>query len=231
MTISRQAVNVPILSSNNIGSFPSGTQGRLILNGQVFFIASGYASGLSITTLGNSIANASFTIVGTYNGTIITEVIAGPSTIANASYTNNLFHTIISIDISIPATSGFTIGSNYNVAVVLQDNANRISEFKPNYSVLFNSISASGPWAAGGAIIYGVANTVPTSLQVTNLTYASRPSNYFSLQTTGIGLASFTNVQLINGVNIQTTYPYAALIVYLAKGVNTSPVFIEVSQS
>jgi hypothetical protein len=240
MTIFRQAVNIPTVASSvaNIGTFAIGALGKLVLNGpiasgvtgQVSFINSGYASSLSFTSAGN-ISTANFTIVGTYNGTIITETIAGPN--ANAVYTNNLFHTIISINISIAAVAAFTIGSNYNVAVVLHDGNSKISNFQSNYTynVLLNSISAAGQWAAGGAIIYGVTNAAPTSLQVATLTYATRPSNYFSLPVTGAALAAITQLQLNNGVINQTTYPYAAVIVYLAAGINTTPTFIEISQS
>jgi hypothetical protein len=239
MTIFRQAVNVPTVASSvaNIGTFGIGAVGRLVLNGsqanitgQVSFINNGYASGLSFTSAGNILA-ASFTIVGTYNGTIITETIAGPN--ANTVYTNNLFHTIISVNISIAATAAFTIGSNYNVAVVLTDGNSRMGDSHSNYtySVLLNSLTAAGAWAAGGAIIYGVANIAPASLQVATLAYATRPSNYFSLPVTGAALGGFTQLQLNNGVITQTTYPYAAVIVYLAAGINTTPTFIEVSQS
>lgn len=240
MTIFRQAVNIPTVASSvaNIGTFGIGAVGRLVLNGpiasgvsgQVSFINNGYASGLSFTSAGN-ISAASFTIVGTYNGTIITETIVGPN--AATVYTNNLFHTIISVNISIVAIAAFTIGSNYNVAVVLQDGNSRMGDSHSNYtySVLLNSLTAAGAWAAGGAIIYGVVNTAPSSLQVATLAYATRPSNYFSLPVTGAALGGFTQLQLNNGVITQTTYPYAAVIVYLAAGINTTPTFIEISQS
>ncbi len=240
MTIFRQAVNIPTALSSvaNIGTFAIGTVGRLVLNGpitsgtigQVSFINNGYASGLSFTSAGN-ISAASFTIVGTYNGTIITEIIIGPN--ANTIYTNNLFHTIISVNISIAAVAAFTIGSNYNVAVVLQDGNSKMgnSHSNYNYSVLVNSLTAVGQFAAGGAIIYGVANAAPTLLQATSLTYATRPSNYFSLPVTGAALAAITQVQLNNGIIVQTTYPYAAVIVYLSAGINTTPVYIEIAQS
>ena len=240
MTIFRQAANIPTVASSvaNIGTFAIGATGKLILNGpissgttgQVSIISNGYASGLSFASVGN-ISAASFTIVGTFNGAIITESIVGPN--ANTVYTNNLFHTVISININIAATAVFTIGSNYNVAVVLQDGNSRMGDSHSNYtySVLLNSITAAAQWAAGGAIIYGVANTIPVSLQATTLAYAARPSNYFSLPVTGAALAAITQAQLNNGVITQTTYPYAAVIVYLAAGINTTPVSIEITQS
>jgi hypothetical protein len=170
--------------------------------------------------------------VGTYNGLIIQESLAGPNN--NTVYTNNLFHTIISIS----ATGGgvanaFTIGSNYNIAVVLPDGNSKAGFTHPNYtySILLNSLTAGGQWAAGNAIIYGVSNNAPVSLQASNLTYANRPSNYFALPVTGAALAAITQAQLNNGIIVQTTYPYAAVIVYLAAGINTTPVYIEISQS
>lgn len=240
MTIFRQVANIPTVASSvaNIGTFAIGVTGKLVLNGpiasgttgQVSFINNGYASGLSFASLGN-ISAASFTIVGTYNGAIVTEIIVGPN--ANTVYTNNLFHSIISINISIAATAAFNIGSNYNVAVVLQDGNSRMGDSHSNYtySVLLNSIAAAGQWAAGSAIIYGVSNTAPALLQVSSLTYATRGTNYFSLPVTGAALAAITQVQLNNGIITQTTYPYSAVIVCLLGGINATPAFIEISQS
>ena len=246
MTIFRQAVNIPTVASSiaNIGTYnglippaPGGSikltlNGLLVgVTGQVSFINSGYASGLSFTSVLNR-ATSTFTIVGTYNEKIITETIVGPNN--NTVYSNNLFHTIVSISaIGTGVANAFTIGSNYNVAIVLTDGNSKMgdSHSNYNYSVLLNSLTAAGAWAAGGAIIYGVVNTAPASLQANTLTYAARPSNYFSLPVTGAALAAITQAQLNNGITVQTTYPYAAVIVYLAAGVNTTPTFIEVTQS
>lgn len=240
MTIFRQAVNIPTVASSvaNIGTYANvAAAQKLILNGllvgvtgQVSFINMGYASGLSITS-GANISGVTFTIVGTYNGLIIQESMAGPNT--NTVYTNNLFHTIISISVNGAVANAFTIGSNYNVAVVLPDGNSRMGQSHPNYtySILLNSITAGGQWAAGSAIIYGVSNIAPISLQATSLTYANRASNYFSLPVTGAALAAITQAQLNNGILTQTTYPYAAVIVYLAAGINTTPVYIEITQS
>jgi len=240
MTIFRQAVNIPTVASStaNIGTYANvaGAQ-KLILNGslvgitgQVSFINMGYASGLSVTS-GSNISGVTFIIVGTYNGLIVQESLVGPN--ANTVYTNNLFHTIISISVNGAIANAFTIGSNYNIAVVLTDGNSRMGDSHANYtySILLNSITAGGQWAAGSAIIYGVCNTAPTLLQATNLTYANRASNYFALPVTGAALAAITQAQLNNGILTQTTYPYAAVIVYLAAGINTTPVYIEITQS
>lgn len=240
MTIFRQAVNIPTVASSaaNIGTYANvAAAQKLILNGslvsvtgQVSFINMGYASGLSITS-GSNISGVTFTIVGTYNGLIIQESLVGPN--ANTVYTNNLFHTIISISVNGVVANAFTIGSNYNIAIVLTDGNSRMGESHPNYtySILLNSITAGGQWAAGSAIIYGVSNIAPISLQASSLTYANRASNYFALPVTGAALAAITQAQLNNGILTQTTYPYAAVIVYLAAGINTTPVYIEITQS
>jgi hypothetical protein len=243
MSIFRQAVNIPTVASSsaNIGTFPGATAGELTLNGslvgvngQVSFVNMGYASSITISKgAGLSLATLTFTVVGTYNQVIVTENINGPA--ANASVnTDNLFHTIISISISASTLQTFNIGSNYNIAVVLPDGNSKAGLTHPNYtySVLLNSLTAAaGQWAAGNAIIYGVSNNAPVSLRATSLTYANRPSNYFSLPVTGAALAAITQAQLQNGIIVQTTYPYAAVIVYLAAGINTTPVYIEISQS
>lgn len=246
MTIFRQAVNIPTVASSvaNIGTYNAlippvpGASIKLTLNGslvgttgQVSFISSGYASGVSFTS-GLNVSTSTFTIVGTYNGLIIQESLVGPN--AGTVYTNNLFHTIISISANgAGVANAFTIGSNYNVAVVLPDGNSRMGQSHPNYtySILLNSITAGGQWAAGSAIIYGVSNIAPISLQTTSLTYANRASNYFALPVTGAALAAITQAQLNNGILTQTTYPYAAVIVYLAAGINTTPVYIEITQS
>ncbi len=240
MSIFRQAANIPTVASSsaNIGTYAAvAAAGKLTLNGsrvgvngQVSFINIGYASGLSITST-EDISAATFTIVGTYNGLIIQESLVGPND--ETVYTNNLFHTIISISVNDAIAEAFTIGSNYNIAVVLPDGNSKAGFTHPNYtySILLNSLTAATYWAAGEAIIYGVSNTAPVSLQAANLTYANRPSNYFSLPVTGAALANITQAQLNNGIIVQTTYPYAAVIVYLAQGVNDTPVYIEISQS
>jgi len=243
MAIFKQTANIPTVASSvaNIGIFAGlvppvpGASISLTLNGsmsggagQVSFISSGYASGLSISSLLNVSASV-FTVIGTFNDTIITEMIVGPN--GNTVYTNNLFHTVTSISATGGGVaSAFTIGSNCNIAVMLPDNG-RIGYSNYNYSVLLNSLTAAGVWAAGGAIIYGISGIIPSSLKVTNLTYTTRDSNYFSIPVTGAALAGFTQLQLNNGVNVQTNYPYGAVIVYLAVGINTTPVFIEISQT
>lgn len=243
MSIFRQTANIPVVSNNNIGSYPIGTfPGTLILNGsfiniprQASFINNGYASGLSFTSAGN-LSAYTFIVTGTFNGSVVQENITGPN--ANTVYTTNIFHTINSVILvnqagNIPVTSAFTIGSNYNIAVILYDGNSKGGLTHPNYtySILLNSLTAAGQWAAGSAIIYGISNNAPVSLQVANLTYATRLNNYFSLPVTGAALAAITQAQLNNGLIIQTTYPYAAIVVYLAAGINTTPAYIEITQS
>ena len=249
MSIFRQAVNIPVISTNNIANWPANAStgggipaGQSIMNGtavssvtnQVSFITSGYASGLSFTSTAD-LSSYVFTIVGTYNGNTITESVVGPKN--NTVASNNLFHTVVSIilNVSLPATivNAFSIGSNYNVAVVLLDRNSSSTVTHPNYtySVILNSLTATGQLAAGNAIIYGVSNTAPTSLQVSNLTYTTRPNNYFSLPVTGAALSPITQAQLNNGIITQTTYLYAAIVVYLTPTANTAPLYIEITQS
>ena len=240
MTIFRQSVFIPtvVSSAANIATFANAAAGKLTLNGsivssvtgQVSFINSGYASGLSFTS-GANISAASFTIVGICNGLIITETIAGPN--INTVYTNNLFHTIISISVNAVIANAFTIGSNYNIAVVLTDGNSKMgkSHSNYNYNILLNSITAGGQWAAGSAMIYGVASISPTLLQASTLVNANKPSNYFALPISGAAPVAISQLQLNNGFAVQSTYPFAAIIVYLSAGINTTPVFIEISQS
>ncbi len=245
MTILKQTANISTFVSNSIslGVFNGGViipvgksvklnlNGRLVSSsGQVSFVQMGYASNISFEAAFNLTANV-FTVVGTFNGQIIRENIIGPN--GNTVYTNNLFHTIISVNVSgipIAPTVQFAIGCNQSTAVVLEPN---VDAFKSNltYSVLISSIGAAAAWAAGGAIIYGVTGDTPTSLQISSLTYATRSNNYFSLPVSGAALTGFTVAQLNNGINIQTNYPYVAVIVYLAPGTVVNTSFIEIAQS
>jgi len=237
MSVFRQAASIPTAASSvaNIATGKLPVVGnKIVLNGpmvsvtgQVSFINNGYASGISITSAAN-ISTATFTINGIYNGTLITENIAGPN---NAIvYTNNLFHTIISITVAGLGIGAFTIGSNYNVAVMLMgDNPVAAKLPKSNsYNILLNSRTALANWAAGSAVIYGVANKAPTSLQVNALTYIPTYNNLVPLFG---ATAVITQAQLNAGVITQTTYPFAAVMVYLSAGINTTPTFIEITQS
>ena len=238
MSIFRQSATIPTALSS-VANITTGTLpvigNKIVLNGlmassltgQVSFINSGYASGISISSTAN-ISTATFTIVGTYNGATITETVTGPN--ATTVYTNNLFHTIISINATGPGVGAFTIGSNYNVAVMLiGDNPVAAKLPKTNgYNILLNSRTATGNWVAGTAVVYGLTGQLSVSLQASALVNTTTYSNYFAL----FGATAITTVaQLNTGVITQTTYPFAAVIVYLAAGINTTPVFVEITQS
>jgi hypothetical protein len=230
MSIFKTSVNLEPYGENALSNIATGTlpviDSTIVLNGsmvssatgQVSFIDSKYASGLSFTS-DVDMSAATFTIVGSYNGLLITESVKGPN--VNTVHTNNLFHTIISISININwgvAAGTFTIGSNYNIAIVAENlNGTRNYICSPyTYNILI-----AGPAWAGGNEIYGVSKASPTSLQVSSLTSLTRFNNYFPLSIT----------QSADFKICRATYPYAAVIVYLAARTNASPVFIEISQS
>ena len=117
MSVFRQTANIPASSNDNIGNYISGaTAGQLVLagdavapDGNVYF--DGYSSAITITTDGNIAAD--FTIIGTYRGQVITEIIT-KDIITDTVSSNYLFDSITSISLSDTVTFAFTIGSNYN---------------------------------------------------------------------------------------------------------------------
>jgi hypothetical protein len=242
MTIFRQAVNIPTVASSiaNIGSYNAlippvpGASIKLTLNGpivgitgQVSFISEGYASGLSFSSALN-VSISTFTIIGTYNGLIIQESLVGPNN--STVYTNNLFHTILSISATgAGVANAFTIGSNYNVAIVLPSGNSNTGLTHPNYtySVLLNSRTAGGNWAANNAMIYGITGSIPSQLQNNILTNIPSDNRYYALY----GQNIITQATLNSGIIVQSTYPFVAMMVYLASGINTTPVYIEITQS
>jgi hypothetical protein len=240
MSIFRQAVNIPTVASSvgAIGSYTGATAtGNLTLNGArvsvdgtIKFSLMGFASSVTITKGGGiSLANITFTITGIFAGNLIVESILGPANNTSVT-TNNLFETIIGINIGASTVQTFTIDSNVNTAVMLIGN-NPVAAKLPKsntYSILLNSRAAAGNWAAGSAIIYGVADTAPTLLQANALVNITTYNNFYALFGAS---AVITQAQLNSGVITQTTYPFAAVIVYLAAGINTTPAFIEITQS
>ena len=235
MSIFRKSVNIPIATTISIGGYGAGVPvGRLVLNGPIVspngtvsFIDKGYASSVTIQSAGN-VSGINFTIVGTgNNGVNITEVIVGAN--ANSVFTNNLFETVLSItiDAAPPGGVGFAIGSNANVAIVL-NGYNTGASNNVRYSMLGNSLTAAGAWAAGGLIIYGVAGNTPSLLTRAKLAHATRSNNYKALNDPA---AATTQVNLNAGLVTQTTYPFGAVVVAILNGVNTTPAFVEITQS
>ncbi len=237
MGVFRKSVNIPIATTTSIGQYGAAVPvGKLVLNGLVVspdgtvsFISKGYASSITIQSAGN-VSNINFTIVGTgNNGVSITEVIVGANN--NSVYTNNLFETVLSITINNPPPggTGFAIGSNHDVAIVVNGyNTSAGNNINVNYSALVNSLTAAGQWAAGGLIIYGVASNIPSLFTRTNLAHATRPNSYKALNDPA---AVTTQANLNAGFITQTTYPFTAIVVTILNGVNTTPAFVEISQS
>lgn len=237
MTIFKKSAFIPTVAASvgSIGKYTSAASaGPLVLNGtlvnatgEVSFVQNGYSSSVSITC-GFNISVLNFTIIGTFAGMLISEVITAPN--ANTVTTNNLFDSVTSIIISGVTIRAFTIDSNVNTAVILNNNFLSSSNKTSNsiYSILLNSRTAAGNWAAGSAVIYGVADTVPTLLQANALVNITTYNNFFALFGAS---AVITQAQLNSGTITQTTYPYTAIIVYLAAGINTTPAFIEITQS
>jgi hypothetical protein len=237
MSIFRKSANIPAATTTSIGGYGAAVPvGRLVLNGPIVsqygtvsFISNGYASSVTIQSAGN-VSGINFTIVGTgNNGVNITEVIVGAN--ANSVFTNNLFETVLSItiDAAPPGGTGFAIGSNANVAIVLNGyNTGASNNVNVNYSTLVNSLTAAGQWAAGGLIIYGVAGNTPSLITRTNLAHATRANNYKALNDPA---AATTQANLNAGLITQTTYPFGAVVIAILNGVNTTPAFVEITQS
>lgn len=236
MSVFRKSANIPAATTTSIGVYGAAVPvGRLVLNGPIVspngtvsFINSGYASSVTIQSAGD-VSGINFTIVGTgNNGTNITEVIVGAN--ANSVFTNNLFENVLSITINAapPGGVGFAIGSNTNVAIVFNGyNTGAGNNVNVNYSMLVNSLTAAGQWAAGGLILYGVAANTPSLLTRTKLAHATRSNNYKALNDPA---AATAQANLNAGVITQTTYPFAGVVVAILNGVNTTPAFVEITQ-
>lgn len=232
MSVFKQSVIVPVVSADNIGTYPEVVTGNLILNGPkvidgyVSFIREGYSSSISFTSAAD-ISAASFTVVGLNNGIVISETLTGPN--ANTVDTDNLFQTIISISASADVAEAYTIGSNFNIAIVYGSyNTRSISNINLNYNTLINSITAANDWAAGTLIVYGVMDNLPSFFTATNLTYATRENNYFALTNVD---AVTTQANLNSGFITQTTYPFIGIVVTILAGANTTPAFVEIAQN
>lgn len=234
------SVDVPptLVPSNNtnIGLYPNGIpSGKITLNGPLVN-ASGevcfgnYAS--SITFSGGNLAAVTFTIIGISNGVLITEYLPGVAT--GFSFTDNLFHTIISISANV-ASGAVTvnIGSNYFMAVTFNNLITNISKFETNYiyNIMLNSLSAADDWPVNSLLIYGVNDNAPKRLNIFELGWQgqeNRNNKYFALNNP---FAITSQASLNNGFITTTTYPFSKIIVFLSNGINTTPVFVEITQS
>jgi hypothetical protein len=220
MSFYRQIANVPTyanaLTMNvvNVALIPLGS---LPLN-MTSFISNGFASTLIITSAGNASATV-LTILGTYNGNLVTESITGP----NAGNVNsiNFYDTIISITSSAVLAANLQIGGGNNAVVRLNSYnfQNNITKPNNNFSFFVSNLTAAG---LPGIQLFGVTNTAPQSLQVANFVLGTRPAN-FQLLTPAL-----TQVQVNAGYSFTTTYPYATVIASLISV--ATPTYVEIIQ-
>lgn len=229
MSIFRQSTTIEPVSATSIGTYAAVVAGNVPLpqGGPIYFINKGYASSIIISS-GADISAATFTITGTYNNRYVTETITGPN--ATVAITNNLFHTVNSITASANIAQAYTIGSNFNVAVVLNTyNTRNATNFNlSSYSILINSLTANAQWDAGEAVIYGVSGQMPITLTSATLDYDTRSVNLFAINDVAVAI---TQAQLNAGFITDTNYPFSGIIVYFTNGVISTPSFVEIAQS
>lgn len=239
MSIFRQSANVPAAAADSIINEVAVVAGEL-LAAPISFIDNGYASSISITSLAN-ISAIDFTITGTFNGNNIVEVLVGAN--ANTVSSLNLFDTISSIEASGNLAEAYSIGSNNNIAVILNltypeaiTNILNISNAKDtntinmtNINSMITSRTAAGAWNAPDVLVYGLSggNTL-TALTVANLTNATRPDNFYAINDPAVNI---TQAQLNRGFVINTVYPFSSIIVCFLHSVNITASFVEINQS
>ncbi len=239
MSVFRKNANVPARVLNNIINAGAVVAGELLV-APVSFITNGYSSSISITSAAD-ISAINFTITGTFNGNNIVEILAGAN--ANTVSSVNVFDNITSIVSSGAAAQAYSIGSNNNIAVLLNitypgnlNNILNISNDRNIYANNMNNINsmitsrtAAGAWAGPNVIMYGLSNSSNiAALTVANLTYATRPNNFYAINDPAAGV---TQAQLNRGFITNTVYPFTSIIVCFLNSVNTTPSFVEITQS
>lgn len=230
MSVFKQFASINARDADSIATYTTLTEGNLKLpgNGTVSFINSGYASSLAITSTGN-ISSATFTITGMYNNKYITETITGPN--ATTVRTSNLFQAITSVNSSAAINANCMLGSNYDVAVILNSyntiNTSVNNTNLNNYNVIFTSV-VNTDWAAGDFIAYGVFGTMPTILTHSDLTFTTKSNNFFALNNV---TATITAANLRSGQLISTSYPFSGVICYATSTATAGDIYIEVAQS
>lgn len=221
MAVFRKSVDLPagnlITNPSNISNFPTGVAhaGKLSLNGSlvevdntVNFIKNGYSSSVSFTSVGN-ISGLTFTIYGINNGFYTSEVVVGPN--ANTVVSVGLYEKVISISISTNTGLGFTIGSNRDVAVLVNFLDNDFTNLKPEFSCSYtssvgyiaaaNTMGIIGIQSPSNIMLYrGYGNPLVT---VTTAICAGRPNN-FELMAVGATTVALLNVG-INYASSNTT--------------------------
>lgn len=230
MSIFRQtASSITAYNPDTIGIYQELIQGEIPLPGgnDISFINKGYSSNISIGS-GADISSANFTITGVYNNKQIIETLKGPNN--NFVYSDNLFEIVTSITSDSNINQGYGIGSNSEIAVVLNSyDTQDITNFNMNfYKILINSLSASSDWVAGDFIIYGVSGSMPSNLSKLKLDYNTRSSNLVAINDITIDI---TAAELNKGFIVSSDYPFTGIIVYCRNKVIRTPVFIEITQS
>lgn len=142
MAIFTKSVNLPVstpaIANSTIGSYVNANTGRLNLNGNyvefdgtVNFIKKGYSSDITISSA-SDISAITFSIYGINNGFYTTETLSGPN--GNTVASVGLYEKIISISINNNINNAFTIGSDRDVAVLINFLNNGFSNIKPEFS-------------------------------------------------------------------------------------------------
>ena len=222
MAILRNSATIPIYSNNNIGAYANAPLGKLALNGNIVNSSSGtvsfrdknYYSSISITSVAN-ISNSNFTIVGTSNGALITETIAGPN--SNTVLTNTLFDTIISITVSNnQVLSAFNIGSNSDVAfLAIYNPFNNYSynEGRPIITILIINRDLTTTITSNSATLYGVCGSDIGVIRKTDVSY--NIGRNINLDVIAGGSSIITSATLNSGLNLNPNYPYYGILFYI----------------
>lgn len=227
MSFYRQSANIPINGATNILAnivgVPQGLWPININYGKVFsIINNGFASNLNFNIVANPIIGGTITIVGTYNGNIITENLAGAGA-GGVLTTINLYDTIISISCNVAFPAANVLVYYCNMVAVRLNNynfQNNITKSNLNFNFFISNLTAAGP---PGIELFGVTTTQPQALRVANFAVATRPAN-FQLLTPAI-----TQAQANAGYNFTVTYQYAMVIVYLVNV--ATPTYVEITQA
>jgi hypothetical protein len=163
MTIFRQRAIIQgvIDSEDAIGDYIGADAGQLIFYGKLVnpftnelsFKAYGYASSITIKDIENvNLTDIDFTIIGTFDGILISETIAGPDG-GGAVHTKNLFHVVNKIILSNRIDSRFQIGSNWNVMVNLNYNQTELNG-NIDHHILVQSARTPKDWTDQNLLIY-----------------------------------------------------------------------------
>lgn len=222
MALIRNSSTIPVYSNNSIGNYANAPLGNLVLNGtivdsmtgKVSFIDKNYYSTISITSTFN-ISNSNFTIIGTSNGCLITETIAGPNN--NTVFSNTLFDSVSFITISNNViNNAFSIGSNGDVGFLANYNTvNNYSynEGRPIITILIINRELGSTLVSNSAVLYGVCDQSIGFLTKTNSSF--NINRNIKLDVLAGGNSIITSATLNAGLNINPNYPYYGIYFYI----------------